>query len=47
MWDGEGVKKNKLVSNPQFPVGEHQLVVIETCREKPAFALDIGLEYDE
>ena len=45
--DGEGVKKNKLVRDPQFPTSEHQRVVVEASREQSTFALDIGLKYDK
>ncbi len=45
--DGEGVKKNKLVRDPQVPASEHQRVPVEASREQSTLALDIGLEYDK
>jgi hypothetical protein len=45
--DGKGVKKDKLVSDPQFPTSEYQRVLVEASREQSTLALDIGLEHDK
>jgi hypothetical protein len=45
--DGEGVKKNKLIRDPQVPASEHQRVPVEACCEQSTLSLDIGLKNDK
>jgi hypothetical protein len=45
MRDGERIKKNELVSDPQFPSGKYQRVLVEASCEQSTLALDVGLEH--